>query len=394
MTRTSKHSLKFCNKSKLEELDQMFALYESSLKTYFDLMKSGKLPIQKFLSTKDCPECAIKHSRFKQLVYKAASEMVRSQLAQLRERVFSRYKRAFKYCLKKNKFKNFTEKHFHELNINYLKRLKFDLKNVSIVLNENLFDIELCENGQEFNEFVRIFTPVFKEGKKRAKTICLPVKWHKHSLKFKNWDRKKSIQLQRIDGKYFLNFIYEKENAKKKDNQKKIGIDLGYHKLIADSDGKFYGQDLADVYKKLARKKRGSKKYERLLAFKKNEVNRLTKKFVEEHTDTDIVCEDLKNVKHKSSFYKSVNNKLQYWSYRQVIDKLESLSESKGFTLIKVDPSYTSQTCSNCGAVIKANRDGEHYHCSCGLEIDADTNAAINILRRGAYCPSLQKTQT
>ena len=107
--------------------------------------------------------------------------------------MFSRYKRAFKYCLKKNKFKNFTEKHFHELNINYLKRLKFDLKNVSIVLNENLFDIELCENGQEFNEFVRIFTPVFKEGKKRAKTICLPVKWYKHSLKFKNWDRKKSI---------------------------------------------------------------------------------------------------------------------------------------------------------------------------------------------------------
>lgn len=188
-----------------------------------------------------------------------------------------------------------------------------------------------------------------------------------------------------------MNFIYEKEDAKKKTNEKKIGIDLGYHKLIADSDGKFYGKELIDVYKKLANKKRGSKKYERLLKFKENEVNRLTKKFVEEHEGYDIVCEDLKNVKHKSSFYKSVNNKLQYWSYRQVIDKLESLSESEGFTLIKVDPAYTSQTCSNCGAVIKANREGEHYHCSCGLDIDADTNAAINILRRGVYCPSSQK---
>lgn len=319
--------------------------------------------------------------------------MVRSQLAQLRERVFSRYKRAFKYCLKKNKFKNFTEKHFHELNINYLKRLKFDLKNISIMLNENLFDIESCEDGQEFNEFVRIFLPVFREGKKKAKSICLPVKWHKHSLKFKDWKRKKSVQLQRINGKYFLNFIYEKDAAQKKANEKKIGIDLGYHKLIADSDGKFYGQDLVDIYKKLARKKRGSKKYEKLLAFKKNEVNRLTKKFVEEHINTDIVCEDLKNVKYKSSFYKSVNNKLQYWSYRQVIDKLESLSESEGFTLVKVDPAYTSQTCSRCGAVVKANREGELYHCDCGLVIDADTNAAINILRRGAYCPSSQKAQ-
>ena len=190
-----------------------------------------------------------------------------------------------------------------------------------------------------------------------------------------------------------MNFIYEKENAKKKDNQKKIGIDLGYHKLIADSDGKFYGQDLIDVYKRLARKKRGSKKYERLLEYKKNEVNRLTKKFVEDHQGHDIICEDLKNVRHKSSFYKSVNNKLQYWSYRQVIDKLESLSESKGFTLVKVDPAYTSQTCSSCGVVVKANREGELYHCDCGLVIDADTNAAINILRRGAYCPSSQEAQ-
>lgn len=393
MTRTSKHSLKFCNKSKLESLDQMFALYESSLKTYLELIKQGKLPIQKFLSTKDCPECAIKHSRFKQLVYKNVSEIVRGQLSNLRQKVFARYKKVFKWCLKTNRFKAFTDKHFYELNINYLKRLKFDLKNISIMLNENLFDVEECQNG-EFDQFVRIFLPIFKEGKKRAQTICLPIKQHKHSLKFKDWTRKKSVQLQRINGKYFLNFIYEKENIQKESGQKQIGIDLGSHKLIADSDGQFYGKDLHSIYDRLANKKRGSKKYKRLLSYKRNRVNEICNRFVEEHKSYDIVCEDLKNVKHKSSFYKSVNNKLQYWSYRQVIDKMESLSESEGFTLIKVDPSYTSQTCSKCGAVIKANRQGEHYHCSCGLEIDADTNAAINILRRGAYCPSSQKAQS
>lgn len=390
MTRTSKHNLKFCNKSKLESLDQMFALYESSLKTYLELIKQGKLPCQKFLSTKDCPECAIKHSRFKQLVYKNASEMIKGQLSNLRQKVFTRYKKVFKWCLKTNRFKSFTDKHFHELNINYLKRLKFDLKNISIMLNENLFDVEECQNG-EFDQFVRIFLPIFKEGKKRAQTICLPIKQHKHSLKFKDWTRKKSVQLQRINGKYFLNFIYEKEGIQKKSGQKQIGIDLGSHKLIADSDGQFYGKDLHSVYDRLANKKRGSKKYKRLLSYKRNRVNEICNKFINEHKGYDIVCEDLKNVKHKSSFYKSINNKLQYWSYRQVIDKMESLSESEGFTLIKVDPSYTSQTCSKCGAVVKANRDGEHYHCSCGLEIDADTNAAINILRRGAYCPSSQK---
>lgn len=392
MTRTSKHSLKFTNKSKLKSLDQMFALYESSLNTYLDMMKNGSLPVQKFLSTKDCPDCDIKHSRFKQLVYKNASEMMRGQLVQVKERVFRKYKKVFKWCLKTNRFENFTNKHFHELNINYLKRIKFDLNNISIMLNENLFDIQASKDG-EFDLFVRVFTPMFKDGKKRAQTICLPIKQHKHSLKFKNWKRKKSVQLQRINGKYFLNFIYEKADITKSKDNKKVGIDLGAHKLIADSNGKFYGQDLYDVYDRLSKKQKGSKKYKKLLEYKKNRVNEICNKFVEEYNNCDFVCEDLKNVKHKSSFYKTVNNKLQYWSYRQVIDKMESLSESKGFTLIKVDPSYTSQTCSNCGAVIKSNRDGEQYHCSCGLEIDADTNAAINILRRGVYCPSSQKTQ-
>ena len=109
------------------------------------------------------------------------------------------------------------------------------------------------------------------------------------------------------------------------------------------------------------------------------------------YKDTDIVCEDLKRVKHASKLYKKTNNKLQYWSYKQVLDKLNSLSELKGFKLIKVEPAYTSQTCSKCGAIIKANCQGEFYSCSCGLLIDADTNAAINILHRGVYSLSIQK---
>jgi len=57
--------------------------------------------------------------------------------------------------------------------------------------------------------------------------------------------------------------------------------------------------------------------------------------------------------------------------------------------LEKVSPSYTSQTCSNCGSINKNNRKGEIYYCdSCGIIIDADYNASINILHRGVYNPS------
>ncbi len=51
---------------------------------------------------------------------------------------------------------------------------------------------------------------------------------------------------------------------------------------------------------------------------------------------------------------------------------------------MKVSPAYTSQTCSRCGFVHRENRRGEVYQCtSCGIVLDADFNASLNILHRG-----------
>jgi len=108
-----------------------------------------------------------------------------------------------------------------------------------------------------------------------------------------------------------------------------------------------------------------------------------------------VVVEDLKQVRYKSELCKKVNNKLQYWSYKQVLDKLELRSEEEGFFLLRIDPAYTSQTCSVCGVIDKKNRKGEVYQCtSCGLLIDADTNGAINIHSRGIYSSSNIKSES
>ena len=49
-----------------------------------------------------------------------------------------------------------------------------------------------------------------------------------------------------------------------------------------------------------------------------------------------------------------------------------------------MDPRHTSQMCSSCGVVVSESRQDKMYKCgNCGLGMDADTNAAINILRRG-----------
>ena len=56
------------------------------------------------------------------------------------------------------------------------------------------------------------------------------------------------------------------------------------------------GNDLKDIYEKISRKQRGSKKYKRLLEYKKQKVNRIVNLFVKTYQNTDIVCEDLKRV--------------------------------------------------------------------------------------------------
>lgn len=58
--------------------------------------------------------------------------------------------------------------------------------------------------------------------------------------------------------------------------------------------------------------------------------------------------------------------------------------EERGGTLVKVDPDYTSQCCSECGTIDRRSRESQaSFACvACGFQAHADHNAAMNILRR------------
>jgi putative transposase len=62
-------------------------------------------------------------------------------------------------------------------------------------------------------------------------------------------------------------------------------------------------------------------------------------------------------------------------------------AEEAGRVCVLVDPEGTSQRCSRCGRVVKKSLAVRVHDCPiCGLKMDRDENAAINILALGLQC--------
>ncbi|MEE0617857.1 MAG: transposase [Intestinibacter bartlettii] len=84
---------------------------------------------------------------------------------------------------------------------------------------------------------------------------------------------------------------------------------------------------------------------------------------------------------------KNVNKFLKGWSYYQLQSFITYKANKYGIEVRKIDPHYTSQTCSCCGYVDEKNRPknekGQSYfRClKCGHEENADFNAAKNIAK-------------
>jgi len=161
------------------------------------------------------------------------------------------------------------------------------------------------------------------------------------------------------------------------------------------------------LYVKINNKKRNSKNFKQALINRDN----LTNYYINQlnlNNINGVIIEDLKNVKHKSSIKEKIKNEKQIkftknkqreindmisrWVYPSIMNKIERICEERGIVVMKVSPSYTSQTCSKCDNIDKDSRKGESFRCiSCGYEIDADLNASINIYNRGIYSFSNEK---
>jgi putative transposase len=201
-------------------------------------------------------------------------------------------------------------------------------------------------------------------------------------------------------GKYFVGFMCEVEQVLMPMTGKVVGIDVGIKDVVVASDGfhsgapkytYYYQRRLKKAQRVLSRKKKGSngwKKqrivvariHEKIANSRKDFLHKLTTKLVSEN---DVICVEDLNV---SGMMK--NRKLSKAVADVGIFELNRQIEYKaqwyGKEVTKISRWFPStKTCSSCGAIKPMKLSERVYECGCGLSIDRDYNAAINIKMAG-----------
>ena len=178
-----------------------------------------------------------------------------------------------------------------------------------------------------------------------------------------------------------------------------IGVDVGITTFAALSDGELVSNPrpyetaqraLGKAQRVVSRRKRGShrrRKAVRRLAKRHDKVACVRRDF---HHKTaldlvrrfDVIAVENLNVKGLAQM--ALAKQVHDAGWAQFATILRAKAESAGREVVAVDPRGTSQECSACGAVVRKGLGIRVHHCpACGLVLDRDTNAAINIHRRG-----------
>lgn len=162
---------------------------------------------------------------------------------------------------------------------------------------------------------------------------------------------------------------------------RKLGIDpAGTKRCMRGRRKNLQKEKKNALLKKIKRKQR------RRMTYENHRASRTIVDFAATHRRA-IALEDLKGVTAKGSKIRKYSESNQ-WAFAQLEAFIKYKAALRGVPILYVDPAYTSQACSRCGAIQKPN--GKRYHCaSCGHNEHRDANAAFNIAKRGRECLSV-----
>ena len=207
-------------------------------------------------------------------------------------------------------------------------------------------------------------------------------------------------------GQWYAILTTEIEDVLEIEPKTAIGVDVGLKSLVTLSTGeaiqypKYYvqaEQKLAVAQRNLSRKKKGSanrckakirvaKIHQRVQSLRDEFLHQVSRKLVD---SADMVVFENLNISGMLKNHHLAKH-IQDHAWGKLIQFTQGKAVKAGKTVELVDARYTSQKCSQCGIMVpKTLADRIHRCPNCGLEMDRDINASLNIrtlgLRGRAY---------
>jgi putative transposase len=211
----------------------------------------------------------------------------------------------------------------------------------------------------------------------------------------------KTLTIRRSStGKWYTCFSVEYDPSPAPQKETVVGIDVGLESFATLSNGekienpRFFRTDekaLTKAQRRLSKAEKGTPErkkarkivahiHERIANRRLNFAHQTSRKVVDRFGT--IVFEDLNIIKMEKNHHLAKSIADVAWN--QFIEVTKSKAEDAGSRVILVNPRYTSQQCSRCGMIVAKNLSDRVHSCPhCGLSMDRDQNAAINILRLG-----------
>lgn len=373
MIRSSSHTLKFSNTIKLENLSAFIDEYRRVSKLILDdvwdngyIDNNIEFNVSKFKYK--LPKY-LDYNKFKFDTFLSARALS-SLVTQLRGNIDAVCKKQSKRIFifdKKSSEGIFDQKLWTIIESN--QPTKPDVSRINPELSSKCS--EFIETGNHFNGFLKL-----KSLGKSFGTIILPIKYHKHSNKFKSWKRLSSFRIS----KNTIDIRWERNTPDLKNDGRIVGADQGATTILTLSDGQttdklnIREEKLLDIMNKMSRARKGSKRFRKLQSYRKNLINECINK-LDFDSIKQINLEDVINIGYK----RRTSRKMSHWTNTLIRNKIKDICELNGVRFNLQSSPYRSQRCNVCGWVKDKNRKGKEFKCtSCSFYGDADLNAAKN----------------